>query len=67
MVALLRERTAALGLTQTELATRSGISQPRISRVFSHSVALTVEVAVALCDALGIGLDEAYRQARGAA
>lgn len=53
-----------MGLTQGELAVRAGISQSRVSRVFAHGVALTVEVAVALCGALEMELDEAYREVR---
>ena len=64
MVALLRARMRELGLTQIELAVRSGISQPRISRVFSRAVVLTFPAAVALCDALEVELDELYRRAR---
>lgn len=64
MVDVIRERAAALGLTQRDLAVRSGFSQPRISRVFAHGVALTMEVALGLCEAVELPLDVAYADAR---
>lgn len=63
MVEVLRERTHALGLTQTEVAERAGLTQTRISRVYAHGVALTFEVALALCAALDLTLDAAYQEA----
>jgi plasmid maintenance system antidote protein VapI len=63
MADVLRERAISLELTQRDLAERTGLSQPRISRVFAHGVALTFEVALRLCDALDLSLQDAYDRA----
>lgn len=64
MVDVLRERAVALQIPQREVAARAGLSQPRVSRVFSHGVALTFEVALRLCQALEFPLEEALRDAK---
>lgn len=63
MVERLKARAAELELSQTDVARRTGISQPRVSRVFAHGVALSFEVAVALSWALDIDFAAAYADA----
>ena len=63
MADVLRERATSLELTQRDVAHRTGLSQPRISRVFAHGVALTFEVTLRLCGALELTLEEAYAEA----
>jgi transcriptional regulator with XRE-family HTH domain len=63
MVEGFKQRAAELGLNQTEVASRTGLSQPRISRVFGHGVSLSFEVAVALSWALEIDFPSAYADA----
>jgi transcriptional regulator with XRE-family HTH domain len=64
MVDVLRERAALLELTQRDVAERAGLSQPRVSRVFAHGVALTFEVTLRMCGALDVTLEDAYHEAR---
>ncbi len=61
MVRQFMQLAEAANLSQNELAALSGVSQSRLSRLFRGKVVLTVDTAVALCDAFGIRLDEAYR------
>lgn len=64
MADVFRDRAAELDMPQREVARRAGLTQPRISRVFAHGVALTFDVALSLCAALEIDLDVAYEEAR---
>lgn len=64
MADVLRERASSLELTQRDVSHRTGLSQPRISRVFAHGVALTFEVTLRLCGALELTLEEAYSAAQ---
>ncbi|PJI55348.1 hypothetical protein CTI14_05605 [Methylobacterium radiotolerans] len=64
MADVLRKRAISLELTQRDVAHRTGLSQPRISRVFAHGVALTFEVALRLCGAMELTLEEAYAAAQ---
>lgn len=57
---LLTARRKALGLTQTEVAARLGISQNRLSEIENQPGVLTVERLLALTGILGleVGLQE---------
>jgi transcriptional regulator with XRE-family HTH domain len=46
-------RLASMGMTQREIARRSGISQSAVSRAFSGRVCPTMAVLLRLCEAVG--------------
>lgn len=51
-----REHRAAAGMTQTELARRSGTSQPAIARLEAGGAEPTVATLRRIADALGVDL-----------
>lgn len=53
---LLTARRKALGLTQSDVAARLGISQNRLSELESHPAQLTVDRLLALTGILGLEL-----------
>jgi HTH-type transcriptional regulator/antitoxin HipB len=59
---LLQSARRAAGLSQTELASRVGLSQPRLSTLENNAGAATVDQLLALCSTLGL---ELFLQKRG--
>ena len=55
------DRRTALGLTQAELAVRSGLTQPQLSRLESGGATPTVPLLARLAKALDADLDIAFR------
>ena len=60
VVAAVRARLAALGMQQQELALRAGVHKSLISQVLSGDRRVTQDLAVALANALGEGVLDAY-------
>jgi transcriptional regulator with XRE-family HTH domain len=56
MVLLIREAIRASGLTISELARRSGVSHPQISRFVHGERTLTLPAAARVCAVLGLEL-----------
>jgi len=54
--AMLQASRKALGLTQSALAARIGLSQSRVSHLELHAQELSVEQLLAWCAALGLEL-----------
>lgn len=50
-----------LGLTQTALAARAGISQPQVSRILSGERPVTLNELLDLLDAVGLDLADVAR------
>lgn len=46
------------GLTQVEVSTNAGITQPHLARIEAGSVKMTLETAGKLADALEVSLDD---------
>ena len=59
-----RAARARLGLSQTEVANRAGVSQRAVSDLDNGHIARSVEVARAVARAVGLTLDEAFPDAR---
>lgn len=53
VAAVLRERADAMGVSGAELARRSGVSQAQISRIFTGQRSASVDLVIALSQALG--------------
>ncbi len=60
------DRRTALGLTQAELAARTGMSQPQLSRLESGGATPTVPLLARLARALDAELDISFRPASAA-
>jgi transcriptional regulator with XRE-family HTH domain len=58
MSEVMRERRAALGITQAELARAAGVDQRQIRRYEADETQPTLSVAVAIAKALGISVNE---------
>jgi len=56
VAAIIREFTTETFVSQSELARRSGVSQPHISAVFRGKTVFTLDQLDAICDALGLQL-----------
>lgn len=63
VAAELRAEKAALGLTNQDLADRSGIPVVSVQRYLAPSRNIDIEILGALCDALGVSLTEIARAA----
>ncbi|GAA0731982.1 helix-turn-helix transcriptional regulator [Dactylosporangium roseum] len=64
---MVHDRRTELGLTQGELAERSGMTQPQLSRLEPGGATPTVPLLARLTTALDAELDIAFRPHRGAA
>ncbi len=53
------------GLTQTDLASRVGISQPRLSSLENNAGGMTVDQLLAFCSILGLDLSMEKRSESG--
>lgn len=62
MAALIRRRRKALGLSQSTLASITGIPQPNLSKIERGESASTLETYLKLAGSLGIDLFGAARQ-----
>ncbi|MEH1128720.1 helix-turn-helix domain-containing protein [Micromonospora sp. CPCC 206061] len=58
---LVHDRRVELGLTQTELAERAGMTRPQLSRLESGGATPTVPLLARLAAALNADLDVAFR------
>jgi transcriptional regulator with XRE-family HTH domain len=58
---MVHDRRVELGLTQTELADRAGMTQPQLSRLESGGATPTVPLLARLAAALNADLDIAFR------
>ncbi|MFC0527867.1 helix-turn-helix domain-containing protein [Phytohabitans kaempferiae] len=58
---MVHDRRVELGLTQTELAERAGMTQPQLSRLESGGATPTVPLLARLAAALNADLDIAFR------
>ncbi|MEE9282312.1 MAG: substrate-binding domain-containing protein [Myxococcota bacterium] len=67
MSAVLRERRAAAGLTQAELAREAGVSRPRVSAIEAGRHTPSVTAALALARALGASVEELFPSEEAAA
>lgn len=54
MTDIIREYSDETFLSQSELARRSGVSQPRISDVFTGKAVFSIDQLDAICRALGM-------------
>jgi ribosome-binding protein aMBF1 (putative translation factor) len=61
------DRRTALGLTQTELAARAGMTQPQLSRLELGGATPTVPLLARLAEAMDADLDIAFRPHSSAA
>lgn len=62
---VIRERLAELGLNQTDLANRTGMTPSHISRLVSGDRGATLDSLIAIADALGIERDALMKIAAG--
>jgi ribosome-binding protein aMBF1 (putative translation factor) len=64
---MVHDRRTVLGLTQAELAARTGMSQPQLSRLESGGATPTVPLLARLAQALDAELDISFRPSTAAA
>ena len=56
LAAAIRGRRLSMGLSQTELARRAGVSRPWLSRVEEGKLTAGLSLTIRLLDVLGLGL-----------
>lgn len=60
---VIRGIAAESQVSQNQLAARSGLTQPQVSRLFSGRATLKVDELEALCDGLGVPVVDVIRAA----
>ena len=63
VTAILRTYAEETFVSQSELARRSGVSQPHISNVFRGITVFTIDQLDAVCDALGVQIAAVIHEA----
>ena len=64
VASVLRANVADRQMTQVQLAAKSDLSQPTVSRILDNKRELKLEELVMICDGLGISLEAVFAEAR---